>query len=947
MQLVEVKDDIAKILYSPDRNHILPSDFLLINDVNQKLISQIINIETSDKAEQNLAVLRLVLSIDNEDNLSLYNGYIPSKNSSVHYINPDEILDLIKGNGESIFWGELANHPSCFAKTAINFLNEKLYIQSDRDDKTRILIQNLIYELSRKGKKLLLIDFDGRYSNLSDTLTLKLSEGFRFPLNSEGLDNISEYDLNDCPLDDKAVIQSIILELKEYMQTVSDKYIPFTVFKNAVDDVFLSNPISGLMLLRNRLWRYSQNKIFAEKKSDFQSINTAMQTTSAIVLDLSELDECWYKYALQTIVNLTLPHCYILLSLDGIELDKKTVISLYKKDNIIPVVCSSYKSKYSQMLKSICSNQLLCRSSCLYSENEKYSEFLNKLNTSSIILYGESTFYLPLLVNLKLFNSKTADDVIENEIKRDVDKLLTSSKGIISSDIVAENIALKQESTGIDLLKAEEYNDDVLDSDLDFLDEIFNTENNLEVNNASQKSENNINQPVEVKLPDNDYTVFSPVENSNNENAVSDVVDNTDEFKQEIVHSVDNVLNNDPVPEQMNEIIEVAENDEEIIHQDEDISIQMIQEEQPNTEQKSEEVVVQHEAQVSSIDNEVNEYENKPEQTGSIDKTEIVKEQIDSDNDIEPLTSDDNDIEAVAEHDDNLESEIVSEEEEIHSIDDIIEQVTSERKIESNEAQIIQDNSDQVIKENDEDNIIEEEQISEEDEIQEIEDEGEDEISSQEELIDYIDEPNAEKNANIEEDEEEYSDDLSKDMGIRYLKDHVNNQNNKVVATSIDKLYANTSNTNVMEELEEKIAKSKQSLRRRYRIGKNKEAVEKFIHPVIAKEEKVKTEIVSQKQNKEVEVKKKPVEKPKIKEEINTKKTTKLPVYETTTSYQFSAEDIPFNVGDKVFHPKHGRGVIVGFTNYSNKILFCQIEFENVGRRILDPRIAGIEKINE
>jgi hypothetical protein len=46
-----------------------------------------------------------------------------------------------------------------------------------------------------------------------------------------------------------------------------------------------------------------------------------------------------------------------------------------------------------------------------------------------------------------------------------------------------------------------------------------------------------------------------------------------------------------------------------------------------------------------------------------------------------------------------------------------------------------------------------------------------------------------------------------------------------------------------------------------------------------------------------------------------------------------------------VYHPKHGIGILEGFANYSNKILFCQIDFQNVGRRILDPRIAGIEKV--
>ena len=84
---------------------------------------------------------------------------------------------------------------------------------------------------------------------------------------------------------------------------------------------------------------------------------------------------------------------------------------------------------------------------------------------------------------------------------------------------------------------------------------------------------------------------------------------------------------------------------------------------------------------------------------------------------------------------------------------------------------------------------------------------------------------------------------------------------------------------------------------------------------------------------------------PPIKE-IQEPKKEKLPIYETTNNQGISEADMPFKVGDKVYHPKHGYGTIEGFANYSNKILFCQIDFDNVGRRILDPRISGIEKVS-
>ena len=128
MQIVEVKNEIAKIVYNPTENHLLPSDFLLVEDVNQKLIAQVLSIETTEEANRNLAVLRLSLSIDFEDNLSYYNGYIPSKDANLIYINPDEIIELIRGNDLSLYFGNLSNRNSCFVHTNISLIDDKAYI---------------------------------------------------------------------------------------------------------------------------------------------------------------------------------------------------------------------------------------------------------------------------------------------------------------------------------------------------------------------------------------------------------------------------------------------------------------------------------------------------------------------------------------------------------------------------------------------------------------------------------------------------------------------------------------------------------------------------------------------------------------------------------------------------------------------------------------------------
>lgn len=749
MQLLEVKNDIAKIIYNPAENHLLPSDFLLLEDSNQKLIAQIINISTTEASNNNLADVRLSLSIDKQDNLSYYNGYIPSKTSSVVYINSDEIIELIKGSDDSIYFGNLSNHAECFVKLSQSFIDDNLYIQSDREDKTKILIQNIISELYTKHKKVILLDFDGRYSSIVNVPKLKISESFKLPLNIEAFNTILENDINDCPIEDKAVIQSIVLELREYLKTLENKFLPFTLFKNVVDNEFMSNPISGLMLLRNKLWLYAQESIFAESKSQFDVINAILEKQNILVIDASNLEEKWYKFAIHSILNLIKKHCYFVLSLNDVPLDKKSIISIYNVPNVIPLVSTNYDSEYRQFLKSVCKNQILFKPFKYVNDDDSCCTLLNKINSGEFLVYGESTLYLPLIIDLQAFDASTSDEVIQNDIKKDVDNLLSSSHKIIPKDIViseekqnsvsVENNNIKKEQN-IDILE-----DDFNDSDLDFLDE-----QNQEVITLDDIRSKKNNQEVKT----NDYDVFQPMSLSENtlkeNNAVDDITKNDDNFD----------LNLD-VNDVSNDIVVLNDVD------------------------KREDVDVQNETITLPEDN-------KPEVILPMGVAEQEKEEQNNTKDIENI----------------------------------------EKKDEFTDTNSY--------------SISESENENQEDEIVNI-------------------------------------DDVINDIAL-------NNQENKIDSDNSQK----TNNNSPVVELE----------------------TDEEVSP------------------------------PSIKENVIKKESPDIPVYETDSSSEIRISDIPFKIGDKVYHPKHGYGIIEGFANYSNKILFCQIEFENVGRRILDPRISGIEKVS-
>lgn len=70
-----------------------------------------------------------------------------------------------------------------------------------------------------------------------------------------------------------------------------------------------------------------------------------------------------------------------------------------------------------------------------------------------------------------------------------------------------------------------------------------------------------------------------------------------------------------------------------------------------------------------------------------------------------------------------------------------------------------------------------------------------------------------------------------------------------------------------------------------------------------------------------------------------------VPVYpiEEDDYEEAADEDSEYAKGDVVVHPRYGNGVVEKIIRYGNKTL-CSIDFENVGRRLLDPAISEFSR---
>lgn len=79
-------------------------------------------------------------------------------------------------------------------------------------------------------------------------------------------------------------------------------------------------------------------------------------------------------------------------------------------------------------------------------------------------------------------------------------------------------------------------------------------------------------------------------------------------------------------------------------------------------------------------------------------------------------------------------------------------------------------------------------------------------------------------------------------------------------------------------------------------------------------------------------------------DEDNKAPSADIPVYSTSESEKTEEDQIEFKEGDAVKHNKYGIGVIKKVIGYGNKKL-CSIQFDNIGRRLLDPNLTILEKI--
>ena len=128
MKLIEIKNSLAKLYYEPLDFPLVISDFLTIDDGNQKILAQVVSIESTSKEDTNCAILKFSLDLDEANKHSTYSGYVPALDAIVSRTKTNILQDIFSSSNNAINVGVLTNSSKIELDLSSDILSKFLYI---------------------------------------------------------------------------------------------------------------------------------------------------------------------------------------------------------------------------------------------------------------------------------------------------------------------------------------------------------------------------------------------------------------------------------------------------------------------------------------------------------------------------------------------------------------------------------------------------------------------------------------------------------------------------------------------------------------------------------------------------------------------------------------------------------------------------------------------------
>ena len=690
-----------------------------------------------------------------------------------------------------------------------------------------------------------------------------------------------EFMYEDCLNDTTADSKSLI---KEIFQDLSDysKTVPFLPFGalKSIVDDMVDNSHVFKLLVL-------KNKLNKFDKMGYFAINqTEAENLNKILamqsafIDLSKLDTIFQNRYLETIYKNLEENTHVIVIASN-SIDKKNLKTILTKHDIASTFVTHPRFKYINEIKSMFKNFII---EPTFTNNEvfkAYSTFLNSMTQNTYLITGECTNYLPLISVLEKFPEDIKPPITENQVEKDSKEDILDELSEIATE---ENIVQQQENAIQEIIAEKDEQTEAID-----------------------KKSNELIEKISEDLaekPQNGLSLFNDDDTSDNSEKQDIIDESTIETPSEQnnanedFETISSTIDEDDLIEELAIEEPVEEIEEDVIEPD------FTSEDVPsNIEEPTDEFhTVVDEIKAIDIPEDIIELTDEAEEEENIENEDIIEELP---------TASETIIENSEEGFQSLETEELEVQEllENENIIEIPEEITNDIEIDetldaSDDGNTIEDLQIETDIVNDDGSLVDEVEVmpinDDEPILEEIIELDESDLNNEEIIVEIDDFDEMEADENLDK---EIIEDV--DKVFTTIKDNSLSDNDLDL---IDELNSEDDSFEELAELQDSETEELDFIEPIEEINDNSDFVEE-------------------------------------KEILETKKsaTTNVPVYDAEIPVEDTVQSDPIEQGDTVSHAKYGVGVVEKMIKYGNKTLFS-INFDNVGRRLLDPTLTEIKK---
>lgn len=395
MELIEIRNNLIKLSYKENERPTL-GQFIALTGEDKSYVAQYVNLKADNL--NNFAVAKLMFSFTSDGIVNDYDGSAPSIKSNIVQLPANELLDLLPVE-TPVKIGQITGTNEIFSIDISLFEhNFTVFCENDVDKAT--LISNCVRQLFRLKEKSVIIDNDGIFDEYPK---IALGEDFKLPLNSDLIDFIFDYELGSVDAPTKAVIQDIFYAVQKYIKTLDDEFLPIESFIDVVTAQYKETQMPELALLKNKLLKYKDANIFADRAEEFKVLENKLKERNCIVVNVKNISGGLQKEVIKyihKIIETFDKYVYYFVPLTDDNSDKKMLKRLLNHNHVFTTLFASHRYKYASELKAHAQEIMLFAPQTMQNDFAAYNTFLNKLNLSEGIIFGKLTQGIPLIISM-------------------------------------------------------------------------------------------------------------------------------------------------------------------------------------------------------------------------------------------------------------------------------------------------------------------------------------------------------------------------------------------------------------------------------------------------------------------------------------------------------------------------------------------------------------------